>query len=279
MRTNPDADKFEIFMDEEKFEKNIEVVKAQQKEKISQIQKNYQEKAQKAENYSKKLKELWDLRNKTMKPEEQKQKQNLLAIENERKKKVNQYYEKLRYEESNPRQINKEKQKRIQELKNRNELLNERIKSANFIRYVDIEKRGEKIMQDLRNKEKITRRIFEEKKIIAEQIKEENDEKKKAFDCKYQILEIDKKMKLEEKREELDEKKKKLDDFILQKKMIQDEIRYLSDQYSLKNKIYHEQFDDMFSKRGLDEYTYMNIKGMISGDPKFRGIQEYYENK
>ena len=93
------------------------------------------------------------------------------------------------------------------------------------------------------------------------------------------MLEIDKKIKLEEKREELDEKKRKLNDFIKQKKLIAEEMRYLSDQYNLKNKIIHEQFDDLFSKKGLDEYTYMNIKGMISCDPKFRDICDYYENK
>ena len=54
-------------------------------------------------------------------------------------------------------------------------------------------------------------------------------------------------------------------------------MRYLSDQYSLKNKILHEQFDELFSRRGLDEYTYMNIKGMVSGDPKFKDLCKYYE--
>ena len=67
-----------------------------------------------------------------------------------------------------------------------------------------------------------------------------------------------------------------MDDFIQQKKLIQDEIRYLGDQYSLKSKMYHEQFDEIFSKKALDEYAYMNIKDKISGDPKFKEIQEYY---
>ena len=141
-----------------------------------------------------------------------------------------------------------------------------------------MEKRNEKIMENIKNREIITKRIFEEKKIIAEQIKEENDEKKRAFDCKYQILEINKKLKLEEKREEINEKRKKLDDFIKQKKLIDEEMRYLADQYSLKNKMYHEQFDELFSRRGLDEYTYMEIKGMVSGDPKFKDLCQYYES-
>ena len=142
------------------------------------------------------------------------------------------------------------------------------------IKDIDIEKLP---MENIKNREIITKRIFEEKKIIAEQIKEENDEKKRAFDCKYQILEINKKLKLEEKREEINEKRKKLDDFIKQKKLIDEEMRYLADQYSLKNKMYHEQFDELFSRRGLDEYTYMNIKGMISGDPRYKDICQYYE--
>ena len=225
------------------------------------------------------MKDILELRNKVIKLDEKKQKENLIELEKERQKKINAYYEKLKYEEENPRQINKEKAEKIEEIKNRNILLNERIKSANIIRDVDLEKRGEKIIDNIKRREKITKRIFEEKKIIAEQIKEENDEKKKAFEYKHQMLEIDKKIKLEEKREELDEKKRKLNDFIKQKKLIAEEMRYLSDQYNLKNKIIHEQFDDLFSKKGLDEYTYMNIKGMISGDPKFRDICDYYENK
>ena len=89
---------------------------------------------------------------------------------------------------------------------------------------------------------------------------------------------MDKKIKLEEKREELFEKRKKLDDFISQKKLIADEMRYLSDQYTLKKNMYHEQFDGLFSKKGLDEYTYMNIKDIYAGDPKFKGIYNYFEN-
>ena len=143
------------------------------------------------------MKETWELRNKVVHQDEQKQKEKIKELEKLRQKKVNEYYQKLRQEESNPRQINKEREKKIEEIKNRNAILNERIKSANFIRDIDIEKRGEKILDDIRKKEKITKRIFEEKKIIAEQIKEENDEKRKAYDCKYQILEMDKKIKLE----------------------------------------------------------------------------------
>ena len=91
------------------------------------------------------------------------------------------------------------------------------------------------------------------------------------------MMEIDKKIKLEEKRDEINEKRRKLDEFISQKKLMEDEMRYLSDQYSLKNKMLHEQFDELFSRRGLDEYTYMNIKGMVSGDPKFKDLCKYYE--
>jgi hypothetical protein len=265
------------FKKNEKFQKNIGIVHKSQKEKISQIQKNSEIKAKKVQDYFQTMKETWELRNKLVPKEEQKQKENLLKLEKERQKKVNAYYEKLRNEEANPRAINKEKEKMIEELKNKNIIRSERIKSANFIRDIDMEKRNEKILENIKNREKITKRIFEEKKIIAEQIKEENDEKRRAFDCKYQILEINKKLELEEKREEINEKRKKLDDFIQQKKLIADEMRYLADQYSLKSKIYHEQFDELFSRRGLDEYTYMEIKGMVAGDPKFKDLCKYYE--
>ena len=52
----------------------------------------------------------------------------------------------------NPRQINKEQEMRIEDLKNRNIILNERIKSANKIREKDLEKRGEKIIDDIKKK-------------------------------------------------------------------------------------------------------------------------------
>ena len=98
----------------------------------------------------------------------------------------------------------------------------------------------------------------------------------KEFEYRYKIKEIDNELKLNEKRKELDEKKKKVEEFISQKKKIQDEMRYLSDQYTIKKNAYHDLFNGMFSKKGLDEYAYMDIKGMISGDPKFDEIYQYY---
>ena len=74
------------------------------------------------------MKDILELRNKVIKLDEKKQKENLIELEKERQKKINAYYEKLRYEEMNPRQINKEQEMRIEDLKNRNIILNERIK-------------------------------------------------------------------------------------------------------------------------------------------------------
>ena len=43
--------------------------------------------------------------------------------------------------------------------------------------------------------------------------------------------------------------------------------------------MYSDQLDNLFSKKGLDEYAYMNIKEMIAGDPNFKEICQYYEGK
>ena len=177
----------------------------------------------------------------------------------------------------NPRQINKEQEMRIEDLKNRNIILNERIKSANKIREKDLEKRGEKIIENIKKKELTTRRILEEKKIIANLIQEENEEKQKIFDCNHQQIENDKQNKIKEMREELDDKKRKVDEFLKQKELIAKEARYISDQMTFQKRKYFEQFDNMFSKKGLDKYAYMNVKDMIAGDPRFKEICQFYE--
>ena len=200
-------------------------------------------------------------------------------LNRQRQQKVDEYYEKLRYEEMNPRQINKEQEMRIEEIKNRNIILNERVKSAGQIREKDLEERGEKIINDIKKKELITKRIFEEKKIIASQLQEENEERQMAFLCNHQKVENDKQNKLEELREELDDKKKRVNDFLLQKELIAKEARYISDQMTYQRQMYSEQLDNLFSKKGLDEYAYMNIKEMIAGDPNFKEICQYYEGK
>ena len=140
-----------------------------------------------------------------------------------------------------------------------------------------MEKRGEKIIEDIKKKEIITRRIFEEKKIIANQIQEENEERKQYFDCKHKQIEIDKQNKINEMREELDDKRRKVNEFLKEKELIAKEARYISDQMTFQKRKYFEQFDNMFSRRGLDKYAYMNVKEMIAGDPKYKEICQFYE--
>jgi hypothetical protein len=254
-------------------------VEKARKEKIAKIQKNSKIKEEKMQNFAQKLKEEQERRQKIIKLEEKKQKKHMEALNRQRQEKVDEYYEKLRYEEMNPRQINKEKEMRIEEIKNRNIILNERVKSASQIREKDLEQRGEQIINDIKKKEIITKRIMEEKKIIASQLQEENEGRKIAFEYNHQKIENDKQNKLEELREELDDKKKRVNDFLLQKELIAKEARYISDQMTYQKQIYREQFDNMFSKKGLDEYAYMNIKEMIGGDPNFKEICQYYEGK
>ena len=195
----------------------------------------------------------------------------------ERQEKVDKFYEKLRYEEMNPRPINKEKEMRIEELKEKNLYLNEKIKCANRIIEQDLEKRGEKIIDDIKKKELKTKRILEEKVLMAKEIKEENDEKYKAVESNYQLIENDRKNRLEEMREELDDKKMRVNEFLKQKKLLAQEARFISDQITYQKQLYKEQFDKMFSKKGLDENNYNNVKGMIAGDPRFKEICQYYE--
>ena len=99
------------------------------------------------------------------------------------------------------------------------------------------------------------------------------------FECNHQKLEIDRENKLNELREELDDKKRKVNDFLLQKQLIAKEARYISDQMTYQRQMYYDQFDDMFSKKGLDKYAFMKVKGMIEGDPKFKDICQFYEGK
>ena len=99
-----------------------------------------------------------------------------------------------------------------------------------------------------------------------------------AFEWKYQQIQIDKENKINEMREELDDKKKKVNDFLKQKELIAKEMRYISDQMTFQKRKYYEQFDNLFSKKGLDEYAYSNIKGFIAGDPKYKEICQYYES-
>ena len=141
-----------------------------------------------------------------------------------------------------------------------------------------MEKRGEKIIDDIKKKELITKRILEEKKIIASQIQEENEERQFEFECKYKQIQIDKENKIKELREELDDKKKKVNEFLKEKELISKEARYISDQMTFQGRKYNEQFDNIFSKKGMDKYAYMKLKGMIAGDPKFKEICQFYES-
>jgi hypothetical protein len=213
-----------------------------------------------------------------MRCEEKYQKKRIEEINMQRQLKVDEYYEKMRNEELNPRPINKEKEERIEELKERNIILNHKIKIANVKREQDLEKRGEKIIEDMKKKELITKRIFAEKQIIADKIKEENDERYMVVGCKYQQLEMDRKNKLDEKREELDDKRRAVNEFLREKQLIAQEARYISDQITYQRQKCGEQFDNMFSRRGLDEYAYMKVKGFISGDPRYKEICKFYEN-
>ena len=78
-------------------------------------------------------------------------------------------------------------------------------------------------------------------------------------------------------REELDDKKRRVNEFLKEKESIAKEARYISDQMTFQKRKYIEQFDNIFYKRGLDEYAYNNVKGMIAGDPRYKEICQYYE--
>ena len=262
---------------EEKFEKNIKNVEKERKEKIERIQKNSKLKLEKAEIYAQRIKDEQDYKKNIIRLEEKKQKKHIDEINRKRQEKVDEYYRNLREEEENPRPINKEKAKRIEEQKYRNIIKTERIKSANLSREKELKKRGEKIIDDLKKKDLITKRVFDEKKIIADLIREENEEKQMAFEWKHQQIEIEKENKINKMREELDDKKKRINDFLYEKELIAKEARYISDQMTFEKRRYFAQFDKMFYKRGLDHYAYMNVKDMIAGDPKYKEICQFYE--
>ena len=137
-----------------------------------------------------------------------------------------------------------------------------------------------KIIEEIKRKEILTNRVFEEKKLIAQEIKEENEEKMKEANFNREQKEKEKENKRNKLKDEWNDKRKRVDEFLREKEQIAKEIKYISDQATLRRQIYCEQFDNIISKKGLDKKAYLKFKGMIDDeDPQFKQLCKYYEDK
>ena len=217
-----------------KKENELKLLNAQKKEEEIKLilEKNEMLKQQKIDNYYEKQRIL------AMKREEMEKKNEIKKREREMK--------------------NEEKEQRIKDTLNKNEIL--------------LNERKNKIINDIKKRENNTQINWRKKKENQMRAQEENMEKK--IDKEFRMKEIAQKNqnKINDTRMKLYDKDKKVENFLRQKHILNEQKKIFSEQVCKQKQLYSEKFDNIFRKKNIDEQTLTSIKNMFPDNKQISDI-------
>ena len=101
---------------------------------------------------------------------------------------------------------------------------------------------------------------------------QDNNDKLKEKEYVIQQIELDDSFKRNKKREELDEKKQKINDFLNEKQMINENKVYINDNFNNEYNFYSKKINEMMYKRPMDKSSLNNIQEMFYDNQKLAGM-------
>ncbi len=185
----------------------------------------------------------------------------------------NKYYfnkQKIIEENQKMNQIKKEqkKEEKRQMMEDKNDIIqfnlnNCEIISNNF---------RQKVQNKILDREKKTEEIMLKKKLEHMKKQQDNNEKLKEKKNVIQQIELDDSFKRNKKREELDEKKQKINDFLNEKQMINENKVCINDNFNNEYNFYSKKINEMMYKRPMDKSSLKNIQEMFYDNQKLAGM-------
>ena len=180
------------------------------------------------------------------------EKQRILSIKREKMEKNNKIKKKERQNK------NEEKEQRIRDTLNKNELL--------------LNERKFRILKDIKQREYKTQKVWRKKKEDAMRAQEENMEKKIEKEFRVKEMAQKKENQINDARLKLYDKDKKVEQFLKQKHLLNEQKKYLSEEISKQKQLYSEQFENLFRKKNIDEQTLASIKNMFPDNQQITDV-------
>ena len=196
----------------------------------------------------------------------------LAIIKNTDNQRNHDYYNKLKIIQKNKILIQNEKDKKNAERKQMIEEKNDYIQHN-----LDIcQKIENNFRQNVKNKiierEKITEKLLNDKKLKHLEKVEENKERSKEKEYVIKQIELNDSFKRNEKRKKLDKKKDEINDFLYEKQMINNKKVYINDNLTKEHNFYSNNIDELMYKRPMDKAALNDINNMVSNNPKLAGL-------
>ena len=101
---------------------------------------------------------------------------------------------------------------------------------------------------------------------------EENKSKSREKDYILKQMSMDDSFRRNQKREELDNKQNLIINFLNEKNLINEEKRFIDNNYNSRYNYYSQQIDEMMHKRPMDKTTLNNIQYMVCDNPDIAGL-------
>ena len=194
---------------------------------------------------------------------------NLGLIQNSDTQRNHDYYNKLKIIEENKKRIQEEKDKKSEE-KRKN---NEEKKIMIQFNLINCEKMNNNFRERVKN------RILEKEKITNEIMRRKRLEHIKKYQCdndqmEYvkKKIELDDSFKRNKKREEMKDKNQKINDFLNEKQMINENKKHINDNYSDEYKYYSQKINELMYKRPMDKISLNIIQDMFRDNHKLSGM-------
>ena len=192
------------------------------------------------------------------------------------KNKVNQrnydYFNKLKIITKNKILIEREKNKKSEERKQKIEEKEDYIRQKLKMCELASNNFREKTKNKIREREMITQKIKDKNKLIHDKKQEDNEERVKQVEFNKQQLELYDNLKKDKKIKEMDEKKDKINNLLYEKAKITEEKRYIYDNLAKQYGFYSQEINELMYKRPMDKTSLNNIRDMVSQNPKLAGI-------
>ena len=153
---------------------------------------------------------------------------------------------------------NEEKEQKIRDILNKNELL--------------LIERKNKIINDIKQREYNTKKVWKKRKENAMRAQEEHMEKKLEKEFRVKEISQQKENIMNDYRMRLYDKNKKVESFLKQKHQLNEQKKNFSDEINKQKQIYSETFQNLFNKKTIDEQTLDHIKNMFPNNRQINDI-------
>ncbi len=236
-------------------------------QKNEEIRHNFEKKEEKSEKKRKKFEEMLKKQNKLKLLNAQKKEEEIRHIleNNEmiKQQKIDNYFEKqriLQIKRDHMQKIND--LKKIERKKNK-EKKEQKIKDTLIKNEEILNERKNKIINNIKQKEYNTQQAWMKKKLSAEKAQEEHMEKKLEKEFRVKEIAQQKENKLNDTRMKLFDKDQKVENFMREKYIINEQKRNITLQINKQKELYNEKFENLFNKKSIDEQTLNSIKDMF----------------